>query len=97
VEAVDGGGGAEGGDVLGGVGVGEGQAVGDGCEAEVRQAVEGAGAAGAEEATVVELGVDEGDVETSGMQKLGQLQHWVDVPLRGERNTHCVSLHFTSF
>ena len=89
-EAVLHGGAAERRHVLGGVDVGRGQTLRDGGEAEVREAVERAGAAGAEQAAVVELRVDEGDVEAPAVEDLGQLQHRRDVALRWERHAHGV-------
>jgi hypothetical protein len=76
--------------VLGGVGVGRRQAVRDGGELEVRESVQRAGAAGTEEAAVVELRVDEGDVEAPAVEDLGQLQHGRDMDLRRERHQHGV-------
>jgi hypothetical protein len=86
------GGAAERGHVLRRVGVGRREAVRDGGEAEPREAVQRGGAAGAEEAAVVELGVDEGDVEATVVEDLGELQHGRDVPLRRERHAHGVRL-----
>ena len=64
-------GGAEGGDVLRGVGVRRRQAVGDCGEAEgIADGFEGGSAAGIEESAVVELGVDEGDVEALVVEEL---------------------------
>jgi hypothetical protein len=83
---------ADGRRVLRGVGVGLRQAVRDGGEAEPREARDGGGAAGADEAAVVVLGVDEGDAEAPGVEDLGQLQHRRDVALRRERHAHCVRL-----
>nr|CAB3484148.1 unnamed protein product [Digitaria exilis] len=81
---------AEGGDVLGGVGVGAGEAVVDGGEAEARRAVERVGPPRAEVAAVVELVVDEGDVEATGVEELGELQHRRDVALRWVWDHHRV-------
>ena len=78
---------AEGGDVLGGVGVGGREAVRDGAEPEGREAVEGGGAAGPQEAVVVVLGVDEGDVEALAVEDLGQLIIGVTWPCAGN-GTH---------
>jgi hypothetical protein len=83
---------AEGRRVLRGVGVGRRQAVRDGGEAEPREARDGGGAAGADEAAVVVLGVDEGDVEAPAVEDLGKLQHRRDVALRRERQAHRVRL-----
>uniref|UniRef100_J3LYF4 Uncharacterized protein n=1 Tax=Oryza brachyantha TaxID=4533 RepID=J3LYF4_ORYBR len=78
--------------VLRRVGVGRRKAVGDGGEAEPREAVQRGGAPGAEEPAMVELGVDEGDVEAPAVEDLGQLQHRRDVALRRERQAHGVRL-----
>jgi hypothetical protein len=43
-----------------------------------------------EQAPVVELGVDEGDVEAPRVEELGQLEHGRDVALRRERHAHGV-------
>jgi hypothetical protein len=83
---------ADGRRVLRGVGVRLRQAVRDGGEAEPREARDGGGAAGANEAAVVVLGVDEGDAEAPGVEDLCQLQHRRDVALRRERHAHCVRL-----
>jgi hypothetical protein len=83
---------AERGRVLRGVGVGRRQPVRDGGEAEAREARDGGGAPGADEAAVVVLGVDEGDVEALAVERLGQLHHWRDVALRRERDAHDVRL-----
>ena len=50
---------------LGGVAMVRREAVGDGLEAEVRQSGDGGVAMGADEAVVVEVGVDEGHVEAT--------------------------------
>jgi hypothetical protein len=83
---------AERGHVLGDVRVGRRAAVRDGGEAEAREAVERAGAAGAEEAAVVVLRVHEGDVEAPAVEDLAQLQHRRDVALRREWHQHSVRL-----
>lgn len=72
-EALGSGGVAEGGDILSGVGVGVGEAVGDGLKPERGEAVEGVGPTGAEESAVVVLRVDEGDVEALRVEELGHL------------------------
>ncbi|WVZ77085.1 hypothetical protein U9M48_024986, partial [Paspalum notatum var. saurae] len=77
-------------DVLRGVGVRRREAVGDGGEAEAGHAVERAGATRAEQAAVVELGVDEGDVEAAPVEQLGQLHHRRHVALRRARQAHGV-------
>jgi hypothetical protein len=69
-------------DVLRGVDVGRGQPVGDGLEPEAGGAGDGPGPPRAEEAAVVVLGVDEGDVEAPRVQGLGQLQERGHVALR---------------
>lgn len=70
-------------DVLRGVEVGGREAVRDGLEPEALGAgVEGPRAPRAEEAPVVVLGVDEGDVEAARVQRLGQLEERVHVALR---------------
>ncbi|KAF7802438.1 hypothetical protein G2W53_041549 [Senna tora] len=58
-------------DVLGGIGIGGREAVRDGYVAKVRKAMEGVGTLGSEEAFVVELGVDKGDVEAFGLKDFG--------------------------
>ena len=73
---------AELGDILGRVLVRGREAVRDGREAEVREAGHGGGPPGAEEAVVVELGVDEGDEEAAGVEELGELEEGVEVALR---------------
>ena len=83
---------AEPGRVLRGVGVRVRQAVGDGGEAEARQVRDGLGAPGPDEAAVVVLGVDEGDVEALAVEDLGQLHHRRHVALRRERDAHRVRL-----
>ena len=83
---------ADGRGVLRGVGVGRRQAVRDGGEAEVPEARDGGGAPGPDEAAVVVLGVDEGDVEAPGVEDRGELQHRRDVALRRERQAHRVGL-----
>ena len=83
---------AEGGHVLGGVRVGRRQAIRDGGETEAREAVERSRAAGPEQAAVVVLAVDEGDVEAPAVEDLAQLQHRRDVALRRERHQHGVRL-----
>lgn len=57
--------------ILGGIEVRGRHAVGDGLEPEIGEALDGGGALGADETGVVELSVDEGDVEASGMEELG--------------------------
>jgi len=79
---------AERGDVLRGVGVGRREAVRDGVEAEPGHAVQRA--AGAVQAPVVELGVDEGDLEATRVEELGELQHGRHVALRRVRHAHGV-------
>lgn len=65
---------AQGGDVLGGVGVGLRKAVGNGCELEGGKAVERFGITlGFQETFVVELCVDESDMKASVMEDFGQL------------------------
>ena len=60
--------------MLGGVGGGgRWEAIGDGLEAEGGDAAEGGRALGLEEAAVVEVGVDEGDVETSVVEEFCEL------------------------
>lgn len=72
----------KGGGVLGGVLVVRGRkAIGYGGEAEVGEAVEGRGASGSEEATVVEVGVDECDVEATVVEEFGYFEHGVHVAL----------------
>lgn len=71
LQASGGSGGAKGGYVLSNVGVGWGESVGDGLEAEVWEAVEGGGAVGTEEAAVVVFGVDEGDEEAVVVEEFG--------------------------
>ena len=71
VQAGGGDGDAERGEVLRGVGVGGREAVGDGLEAEPREAGHGGGAVGADEAAVVVVGVDEGDEEAAAVEELG--------------------------
>jgi len=89
--AVLGGGQAERGDVLRDVVVvGLRQAVGDGLEAEAVGAGERVLAAGPEQAAVVVLGVDVGDAEPPGVQRLGEVQHRRDVALRRLRDEHGV-------
>ncbi|KAK2971779.1 hypothetical protein RJ640_018468 [Escallonia rubra] len=56
--------------VLGGVGIRGREAVGDGLEAKVRQAVEGGGAPRPEQAAVVEVCVDKGDVKALVVEQL---------------------------
>ena len=86
--AVLGGGEAERGDVLRDVVVGgRRQAVRHGLEAEAGGAGERRRAAGPEQAAVVVLGVDVGDVEPPGVQRLGEVQHRRDVALRRPRLT----------
>lgn len=79
-------------DVLRPVPVGGGQAVGDGLEAEVVEALDGVGAAGGYEAAVVVLGVDEGDVEALGVEELGQGEDGSDVALGRKGNSDEVRL-----
>jgi hypothetical protein len=55
-----------------------------------RKSVQRAGATGTEEAAVVELRVDEGDVEAPAVEDPGQLQHGRDMALRRERHQHGV-------
>ena len=64
----------------------------DGGEAEVREARDGAWAAGTDKAPVVVLGVDEGDVEAPRVEDLGQLHHRGGVALRRVRHAHRVGL-----
>lgn len=58
-------------DVLGGVFVGGRQAVGDGLEAEVWEGAERGEGLRPEQASVVEVGVDEGNVVAMGIEELG--------------------------
>uniref|UniRef100_A0A1D1XXD7 Rhombotin-2 n=1 Tax=Anthurium amnicola TaxID=1678845 RepID=A0A1D1XXD7_9ARAE len=83
---------AERGDVLRGIEVRGREAIGDGVEAKVREASEGRGAPRLEEAAVVVLGVDEGDVEATGVETKGQVQHGGYVALRWERDANRVGL-----
>nr|XP_051211107.1 uncharacterized protein LOC127328553 [Lolium perenne] len=71
-------------DVLRGVELGTREPVGDRLEPEAvgGGAHDGAGPAGPEEAAVVVLGVDEGDVEATRVQGLGQPKERVHVALR---------------
>ena len=46
--------------------------------------------AGPEQAAVVVLGVDVGDAEPPGVQRLGEVQHRRDVALRRVRDEHRV-------
>lgn len=77
-----------------GTGSREGEPVGDDLEPEASdQALEGRPGGGLpEQAVVVELGVDEGDVEALMMQELGHFEHRVDVALGWEGNAHRVGL-----
>nr|ACN27943.1 unknown [Zea mays] len=68
------------------------QAVGDGGEAEAREAGHGRRPAGPDEARLVVLGVDEGDVEAPGVQQLRHVEHRGDVALRWVRQAHGVRL-----
>ncbi|GMN72505.1 hypothetical protein TIFTF001_055629, partial [Ficus carica] len=68
------------------------EAVGDVFEPEGGEAVEGVRAAGLEEAVVVVVCVDEGDVEALRVEELGQFQHRVHVALCWERYANCVRL-----
>ena len=70
-EAVLPGGLAQRGCVLRGSRVRRREPIGDGLEAKGREAVEGVGASGFEEALVVVLGVDEGNVEALVVEELG--------------------------
>ena len=83
---------ADRGGVLRSVGVRVRQAVRDGGEAEAREARDGLGAPGPDQAAVVVLGVDEGDVEALAVEDLGQLHHRRHVALRRERDAHRVRL-----
>ena len=56
---------------MGGILVGRREAVRNRLEAEVWEAVEGGDGSGPEEAFVVEVGVDKGDVEATEMEQLG--------------------------
>lgn len=88
------GGDSEGGEVLALVGVvlRRRKAVGDGGKSEVREAGEGGGAGVPHDAAVVELGVDEGDVETHGVEGLGEVEHAIDVALDRQREADCMKL-----
>lgn len=89
--------------VLGDVGIlRRREAVGDRLEAEGVDAVEGVAAAGVEEAAVVVVGVDEGDVEAVVVEDLGELEHGVYVALSWKWNANCMrflsfNTHFSSF
>ncbi|XBH75522.1 hypothetical protein VPH35_102272 [Triticum aestivum] len=77
-------------DVLRDIVVRRRQAVWNGGEAEPRDAGHRGRAPRADEAGVVVLGVDEGDVEAAGVEHLGHVEHGDDVPLRGRRQAHGV-------
>ena len=78
--------------VLRRVGVRRREAVWDGGEVEPGHAVERVGTARAEQAAVVELRIDEGDVEPPREEELGQLQHRRDMALRRERQAYGMRL-----
>lgn len=67
--------------VLRAVAVGRREAVRYRDEAEAVEAVEGVGASGVEEAVVVVLRVDKGDVEAFGVEELGKVDHGSDMAL----------------
>ncbi|RZS04516.1 hypothetical protein BHM03_00034860 [Ensete ventricosum] len=68
-------------------------AVRNGHEPEGLGAAKRAGPAGAQELPAAELGVDEGDVEASGLKQLRQLQHRVQLPCGGVRDEHRMGVH----
>lgn len=64
------------GNILSSVGVGgRREAVGDGSELETREALDGIGATGLEQAVVVELSVDEGDEEAPVVEEFSELEN----------------------
>lgn len=78
---------------MGGVGVGRrGEAVGDGFELEIGEALDGVRAAGPDEAVVVEFGVDEGDEEAVVMEELGEAENGGYVALSRVWDDDCVWL-----
>lgn len=80
--------------VLVSVDIGGREAVRDGSEAEIRNSGEGGVAAAAKDATVVEVGVDEGDVEAHEAEGFGEVEHGVDVALGREGDADCMGLGF---
>ena len=89
-EGVDGSGVTERRDVLSDLRVRRREAVGDRLEPEGGDV--GGDGAGVEEAAVVELRVDEGDVEALRVEELGKVHDRLHVALRRERDTHRVWL-----
>lgn len=67
--------------VLSGISISGRKAIRDGLKLEIRQAIEGVGTPGFEEAFVVVLSVDKGYVEASVMEELGELKHGANVAL----------------
>lgn len=72
--------------------IGGWEAVGYGLELEIFQALEGIRAPRVEETTVVEVGVDEGDVKGMGVKEFGELEHGTYVALGWVWKKHCVRL-----
>lgn len=70
------------------------EAIGDGNKVEVGVVgEEGLGGGGVEEAAVVVVGVDEGDMEAAGeAEELGEGEHGLDVALQGEGQEDHVGL-----
>lgn len=78
---------------MGGVGVcRQREAIGDGLETEVGEARKGIGALRFEEAAVVVVGVDEGNVEASLMEEEGEFEHGVNVALGWKWDAYCMWL-----
>lgn len=82
--------------VLRAIAIGRWEAVGYGDEPEVVEAVEGVGASGSEEAVVVVVRVDEGDVEAFGVEELGEVDHGSNVALCWLGDDHSMRPGFSS-